>query len=203
MRRNIPITVVLTLLLDACAPAEESDSSRVPNPPVREGPVATHRGAGPGHLGTRYGIDADEERMRIESQEHIGALNTSLHENPLPGFTAIWIQHEPTYAAVVVSKVPLDRQEVLRRAHPSIRRHIVFRPAKRDRFEVERDQERILQMLRAAPGGWSGGYDVTVDKFVFDFAGPPGLSYAERNLPADLKDDVIFRIGSVPMLLTR
>ena len=94
-------------------------------------------------------------------------------------------------------------KRILRRADPALRDDIVFPSAKRDRAEIERDSDRIIAAMQGTPGAWAGGYDVKSGKFAFDVTGEAGVAYAKRNVPPDLRDDVIIRVGPVPVPLAK
>ena len=213
---------------DASQQVENSAAARSPRPPVEEepppppaaapAPGRVQAPAPPGpprasphgptapwgtHIAEQYGISIEEAQRRLDNETHVSSLNRYLRRGAPPGFSSLWIQHEPSYAVVVAFKGTPDRAALLARAHPAIRRDIVFRPAKRDRFEIERDGDRIVAALQRTPGAWSGGYDVNTQKFGFNFATKEGLAYAERIVPADLRDDVVLRLGGVPVPLSR
>ena len=190
---------------EASVPAPAQEQAAVPDapPPVPPGGprTATHGGPDPGesHLMTRYGISAEEAAMRLRAEEHVSALARALRRDPVHGFSDLWIEHAPAYAVVLAFKHPPDREAILRRAHPDLRPHIVFRSSARSRAEIERDSDRVIAAMRGAPGQWAGGYDVRTGRFVYEATGPATIAYAERHLPADLRDDVTFRVGSVPV----
>lgn len=200
----MPLRALLILGLMAAHPAC-SDSAETPQAPGNSAAAPTAREVTPGqsHLAQTYGISDEEAQRRLAAQEHVSALARNLRLGRVAGFSEIWIEHEPRYAIVLAFKRPPDEAAILSRAHSSIRGDIVFRSAKRTRAEIERDGDRIVAAFRGAPGTWAGGYDVKTEKFEFDFATQAGLAFAERNVPPDLKDDVIVRIGSVPVPLAR
>lgn len=183
---------------------ENRPSARLEQPPAPPGPGAAPpspvRGS---YYATRYGVSEEEAMRRNENEEHVSSLARSLRLDPVSGFSDLWIEHEPRYAIVLAFKHPPDRDAILKRAHPSIHRDIDFRSAKRSRAEIARDQDRLIAILRKSPGQWAGGYDVKTGKFVFDFTSAAGVAYGERNLPDDLREDVVLRVGSVPAPLSR
>jgi hypothetical protein len=172
-----------------------------PRAPIPPGP--SPQTSGRSYLAERYGISEEESQRRLRNETHVGSLAQSLRLRPLPGFSDIWIEHEPLYGVIVAFKGVPPRAEVLNRAHASLRSDIVFRTAKRDHSEIERDQDRIIAVLQPAPGGWAGGYNVKNEKFEFTFASPAGVAFAERRIPADLRSDVVLRVGAIPQPLSR
>ena len=197
----------------ARAPMEEEPPPPpgMPPPPGRApAPPAPPRGSPHGptapwgaHLAEQHGISIEEAQRRLNNEAHVSGLAQYLRRANPPGFSDLWIQHEPTYAIVLAFKRPPDKAALLARAHPAIRGDVVFRSAKRDRGEIERDGDRIIAALQRTPGAWSGGYDVKSETFGFNFASRAGLAYAESNIPADLRRDVVLRLGGVPVPLSR
>lgn len=207
------------LLLCACAedappgppgpeaePREEAGMPDTPPPPPPGEPQPGRtQGLEPAayQLMQTYGIDAEEAAMRLRAEEATAALARTLRRRPPRGFSDIWIEHEPDYAVVLAFKHPPDRAAILARADPEIRPHIVFRSAARDRAEIERDSDRVIAAMRGAPGQWAGGYDVRTGRFEYTATGPQTVAHAERHLPRDLRADVTFRVGAVPVPLAR
>lgn len=140
----------------------------------------------------------------MRSQDHILPLLGELRGRPWPGFSSLRLRHAPSYAIVVAFKGGASeavRAAVLARAHPSIRRDIVFRSARRTAAEIDRDQDRIVAALHGLEGGWSGGYEVEADRYGFTFATEGLVEEARRRVPADLRGDVDLRVGPVPVIL--
>lgn len=177
----------LLMLLAACAP-EEPDrvTNRSEEPTTAPTPIA------PGSV---------EWDKRLQKDELVSRLSRDVRLNPPPGFSAIWIEHEPAYTVFLAFKEPPDKQAILARADPALRPHIVFRTASRTQAEIERDLDRVIGAMRGIPGEWAGGYDVKTGKFVYNVTSPAGVAFAERRLPPDLRGDVTFRLGSVPQPL--
>jgi hypothetical protein len=219
MQRMRLATIAAALALSAChAATEESGprasagavpaAARVAEAPVPSAPppppgVATRPLVPGGYLASRYGITPAEASRRLALEPLVSALSQNLHEHPSPGFSAIWIEHEPKYAVVIALKPPADEAAVLARADPALRPHLVFRTADRTAAEIERDSDRLLAALRPLRAGWSGGYDVSRGRFVFTFGSAAVVAEAQRLIPSDLSDDVELEIGSVPVLLER
>ena len=227
--RRLPaacLALVLCGCADAAQKAGDSDAARSPRPPVEEEPppppgtpprpgrapaaaplgpprASPHGPTAPwgAHIAEQYGISIEEAQRRLGNETHVSSLNRWLREAAPPGFSDLWIEHEP-YAIVLAFKRPPDKAALLARAHPAIRSDILFRTAKRDRAEIERAGDRIVAALQRTPGAWSGGYDVKTEKWLFNFASKAGLAFAERALPADLRGDVTLRLGGVPVPLS-
>jgi hypothetical protein len=153
--------------------------------------------------GAEHRVTEQEGRRRLDNEVHVSALARSLRLRPIAGYADLWIRHEPTYAIVVDFKGSPPRHAVLARAQPAIHHDIVLRTAKRNRREIVRDNDRITALLRSTPGEWVGGYDVKTGRFEYRFASPAAVASAEKRIPADLRNDVVLRIGAVPRPLTR
>lgn len=209
---SLPLTIAKSAITKRCPGAPfifgsiEPQAQAGPAPAPEGPPRATVLPEGsltPGqiHFMTRYGVSAENARMRLDNEPLVSELSRTLRTDPLPGFSSIWIQHDPSYAVVIAGKATLDQAAVLSRADPILHPHIVFRAAARDQAQIERDSDRIIEAFRPAPGQWAGGYQVETGKFVYDFTSPEGVAFGQANLPPDLKDDVIVRVGSVPVPL--
>lgn len=197
--RRAALTLASALLLGGCG---DSPDGREPTPAFDGPPKATRIAPGADYAQT-HGVSLAEATARLENQDRTGKLSSRLRRNPMPGFSAIWIEHEPEYAVVLAFTGPVDEKAVLALAEPELRPHIVFRRAKRDQATIERDLDRIIAALRPAPGRWSGGYDVKTEKFLLNVEGPGAKDYADRHIPEDLVDDVVVRLGGVPIPLAR
>lgn len=183
-----------TLAAAACAkppPADPADAAEVARPAAID-PV--------GGFAQMYGISRDDAQVRLDNQERVSALAEALRRDPLPGFSDLWIEHEPRYAVVVAFKGAAPKAEVLRRADPKLRPFLEFREAKRDKAAIDRDLDRLIAAFRDAPVQWAGGYDVKTGRFGFDFATEAGADWARARVPDDLKADVDVRMGPVPTI---
>lgn len=141
--------------------------------------------------------DPDAEaavRRHAAIEPLVGDLNSSLHEQPVRGFSNLWIQNEPAYAVVVAVKRPADERAILARADPALRPFIIFRDARLNLAEIQRAEPRVLAALQGAPGTWSCGYDPRIGKFRAEFEKEAAASYARKRLPADLRDHVELRV---------
>jgi hypothetical protein len=91
-----------------------------------ERPPRLHYEPGPSMLTQAYGITPAESARRLNNEQYVGELNTRLHDGVIPGFSALWIQHEPSYAIMVAfTTPPPPRKAVLAVADRSIRNDIV------------------------------------------------------------------------------
>lgn len=145
---------------------------------------------------------AQREAWRA-NDERVSALAGALRRRPLPGFSDIWIEHEGGYRVVVAFKGRADEAAVLERAHPELRPFIRFKAAERSRTEIERDLDRIIAVMRKAPGQWSGGYDPRTERFSINVTAPAAADHARARLPADIAEDSDIRVGGVPAPLAR
>ncbi len=175
-----------------------------PPPPPPSGAAPTPAGGGAvTYYQHQYGVSRAEAERRVASQEHVGALNEWLHTAGPPGFSSLWLQHEPEYGVFISFKGNPDTAAVLARAHPSLRGDIRFVAAKRTAREIERDGDRVVAALQQIRTPWAGGYDVKTQKFAFNFSSQEAVATARRLVPADMLEDVVLTVGSVPVPLAR
>jgi hypothetical protein len=196
----------VAIMLSACSgdgpSARQGSSAAAGAPPATQtGTVARDPAAYA--YGAEHGVSEREARRRLDNEAHVSALDRSLRLRPIAGYADLWIRREPTYAIVVDFKGSPPRDAVLARAQPAIHQDIVLRTAKRNRGEIVRDNDRITALLRSTPGEWAGGYDVKTGRFEYRFASPVALAFAGKRIPADLRNDVVLRIGAVPQPLAR
>ncbi len=203
-RRTLAAAVVV-LIAGACSDAAgpqgpvQETGTREPQRRASDDPRLP---VGTSYLAQEYGISEPEAQRRQRNDEHVSALARSLRLKPTAGFSDLWIEHEP-YAVKIAFKGRPDREAVLARAHPELRRDIVFVSAKRDRAGIERDIDRVNDAFRKLSGQWSGGYDVRTEKFEYKVMTPADRAAAESYLPPDLKGDVTISVGGVPQPLGR
>ena len=158
--------------------------------------------AAPGaYLSEMYGVEPKEAARREANATLVGELRSSLFGSPLPGYSDVWIRHEPTYAVVVNAKPPYDADDFLERAPAAIRGDIEFVEVRRDRIEIARDQDRIIAAFRPLGGAWSGGYEVQHDRFRFTVGAAGQLDAFRNAVPADLRDATIVEVGAQPVPL--
>ena len=185
-------------------PVSPETGREVPPPPRPEGvQIGDRVYPSGGYLQTMYGISDEEAARRLFNEELIGQLNTSLYENPVQGFSSLWIRHEPTYAVVVNVSPPFDRDAILARADETIRDDIEFVSVTRTQSEISRTEDRIIVAWRDIRDPWSGGYEVQTDRFRYTAGAPATLEAMRAALPADLRDEVVLEIGSQPEPLLR
>ena len=204
LHRFIPATILLAALVGATA---ESVPPPAPPPPPRPSetpsPVIDPLLACGGYFARAYGVSLVEGCRRMRNQDHVAALSEALNASQPAGFSSLWIQHEPDYAIVVAFRggaSEAERAAVARQAHPSIRGDLEFRDVRRTAAEIAAAQDRIDLALRPIRGGWSGGFDVHIDRFVYTFGSEAQLAEARRLIPADLSGDVDLRVGPVPVV---
>lgn len=211
-----PLICLPAMALFACAePAQEPQraaptAARPPDPPPPsplEQPPRPPRPGDPSpvhqtYYETRYGVSRAEGQRRQANEQHVSDLGRRLGERRLFGYSSIRIEHEP-YAVVVAFKQAPDRAAILALAHPSLRGDLRFEQARRTAGEIDRDGDRIVAALQGIGPGWAGGYDVFSQKFEYNFRSPQAVREAERRIPPDLRGDVVLKVGSVPMPLSR
>ena len=210
------LAVAALFLCTGCvAQAPETEGSEAPTYPVspetghEEPPPPPPAGAqigdrvypSGGYLQTRYGLSDEEAARRLSNEQLVGDLNTSLHEDPVQGFSSMWIRHEPTYAVVVNVSPPFDRAAILARADEAIRDDIEFVSVTRTQSEISRTEDRIIAAWRDIRAPWSGGYEVQRDTFRYTAASPATLEDMRAALPEDLRGEVELAVGPQPVPL--
>ena len=196
MKRSALLFLAAVAACDGREAANESAPTNAATPAPE--PVAR------GHLGQAYGISEAEAEVRRANEERVSALSMNLRrDDPLPGFSTIWIRHEPDYAVVVDFKGEPDVEAVRARADPALRQFLVFRSVARSQSDIERDMDRIIAAMRGGPKDWTAAYEVETGKFLFNAPAPATLAYADKRLPPDLRKDVILRVASIPVPLAR
>lgn len=118
----------------------------------------------------------------------------------MPGFSDIFIEHEPTWHVVVAFTSPLPpRDHIVKLAPSAIRDRIIVRTAKRTRAEIDAALDQLAPALRAAGLPWGGGYDVKTQRFEIKVASPAYVERVRSAVPPALRSDVDVTVGPLPV----
>src|SRR5215210_980559 len=112
----------------------------------------------------------------------------------VPGFSELYIEHEPRWRVVVAFTRPPPRNEIVRLAHDVLRDRIEIRTAKRTSVQIASDMDRLATALRGAGFDWTGFYDPKRQRFEVTVARPEHAVRARAALPADLSVDSDIRV---------
>ena len=120
----------------------------------------------------------------------------------LPGFSDLWIEHQPRYRVVATFTRPPLLSEVQRLAPREIRDRIETRTAKRTREEIALMRHNIARRLQTSGlTGWSSGYNPKTQCFEITVATVTTLKRVLAVLSSEQLIDADVRVGSVPQPL--
>ena len=118
----------------------------------------------------------------------------------MPGFSDIYIEHEPTWHVVVAfTPPPPPRERIAALAPPAIRDRILVRTAKRTRAEINAALDALASALRKAGVKWGGGYDPTTGRFEVKVESPEDVERMRAAVPPELRDDTDVVVGALPV----
>lgn len=159
----------------------------------------------PGAPGEYIGPSA-AERARHSKLPVLGAAELQLYVVPfnrrvrnLPGFSDLYINHEPSWHVVVAFTKPPPRERVLAMAPPLIRDRILIRTAKRSQAEIAADLDAIAAALRATGIAFTGGYDPRRQRFGITVGDPAHVSPVRSALPPQVRSDTDVSVGPLPV----
>ena len=133
-----------------------------------------------------------------ELQLQVIPLNQAARQ--MPGFSDIYIEHEPTWHVVVAfTAPPPPRAQVLSLAPAPIRDRILIRTAKRTRAEVNAALDALALALRKAGVQWGGGYDPKTGRFEVMVESPQHVERMRAAVPPELRDDTDIVVGALPV----
>ncbi len=117
----------------------------------------------------------------------------------MPGYTALWIQHQPRYHVVATFTRPPPLSEVQRLAPPEIRDRIEVRTAKRSRDEIAILRDAIARRLQSGGlTGWSSGYNPKTQCFEISVASDAAIAQVRSLLTPEQLLDADLRVGPIP-----
>ena len=131
-----------------------------------------------------------------ELQLQVIPLNQAVRQ--MPGFSYIYIEHEPTWHVVAAfTAPPPPREHIVKLAPPAIRDRIIVRTAKRSQAEIHAALDVLAPALRATGLNWGGGYDVKTQRFEIRVASPAHVERVRAAIPPRLRPDVDVTVGAL------
>ena len=133
-----------------------------------------------------------------ELQLQVIPLNQAVRQ--LPGYSDLYIEHEPTWHVVVAfTAPPPPRERIVALAPPAIKNRILVRTATRTRAEIEAALDSLASAMRATGLDWTGGYDVKTQRFEVKVASPAHVERIRSAIPPALRADVDVTVGPLPV----
>ncbi len=156
--------------------------------------------------GEYAGPSPAEERALYPRRATLGAAELQLFAIPfnrkvraLPGFSDLYIEHQPSWHVVVAFTRPPPLEQVKALASPVIRDRITFRTAKRTQAQISADLEAIAEAFRGGGFDFTGGYDVKTQRFDMTVASKADRQRAVGVIPSRLRADVDVKVGPLPV----
>jgi len=132
-----------------------------------------------------------------ELQLQVIPLNQAVRQ--MPGFSDIYIEHEPTWHVVVAFTAPPPREAIVKLAPAAIRDRIIVRTAKRTQAEINAALDELASALRAAGLAWGGGYDVKTQRFEVMVTSQAHVERIRAAIPPNLRDDTDVVVRALPV----
>lgn len=154
---------------------------------------------------TESSPDADVLRQRqltmnqvAELQLQVITLNQAVRQ--MPGYSELYIEHEPTWHVVVTfTSPPPPREHIAKLAPPAIRDRIIVRTARRTQAEIHAALDELASALRATGLKWGGGYNVKTQRFEIKVASEAHVERMRSAVPPRLRPDVDVIVGPLPV----
>lgn len=118
----------------------------------------------------------------------------------MPGFSDIYIEHEPTWHVVVAfTAPPPPREAITKLAPPAIRDRVIVRTTKRTRAEIDAAFDSLASALRGTGLAWGGGYDVKTQRFEVMVTSPEQVERVRAAIPAELRNELDVVASALPV----
>ena len=117
----------------------------------------------------------------------------------LPGFSDLYIEHEPSWHVVVAFTRPPDRDEVIALAPKTIRDRIVVRTATRTAPQISADLDAITAAVNKLKIDYTGGYDPKTQRFNIMVGAPTAVERVRAALPDSVRADTDVTVGALPV----
>lgn len=173
-------------------PEPELHSSDPPEPPAMPGEYT--------------GPTAAEDRQMYPKRATLGAAELQLFVIPfgrkvrnLPGFSDLYIEHEPRWHVVVAFTQPPARDKVIALAPRTIRDRIVIRTAARTASQISADLDAITAAVNRLKLDYTGGYDPKTQRFHVMVGAPAMVQHVRDALPDSVRADTDIRVGALPV----
>lgn len=133
-----------------------------------------------------------------ELQLQVIPLNQAVRQ--MPGFSDIYIEHEPTWHVVVAfTPPPPPREAIAKLAPPAIRDRVLVRTAKRTAAQISSAMDRMTAALNRTGIAYTGGYSPKTQRFTITVGAPAQVEPMRAALPADLRGDSDVLVGLLPV----
>lgn len=133
-----------------------------------------------------------------ELQLQVIPLNQAVRQ--MPGFSDIFIEHEPTWHVVVAfTEPPPPREQIIALAPPAIRDRILVRPAKRTAAQISTAMDDLTAALNRTGIAYTGGYSPKTQRFTIMVASPAHVQRIRAALPVGLQVDSDVVVGALPV----
>lgn len=133
-----------------------------------------------------------------ELQLQVIPLNQAVRR--LPGFSELYIEHEPTWHVVVSFAEPVPpRGQIAALAPPAIRDRILVRPAKRTAAQIAAANEAIVAALNRTGIEYTGGYSPKTERFTVTVGSPEHVQPMLAAVPSEYRGDTDVVVGLLPV----
>ena len=156
--------------------------------------------------GEYVGPSDAEDREMYPRRATLGAADLQLFVIPfgrkvrnLPGFSDLYIEHDPHWHVVVAFTQPPARDKVIALAPKTIRDRIVVRTATRTASQVNRALEAITASVNRLKIDYTGGYDPRTQRFHVTVGGPAMVERVQAVLPDSARADTDIKVGALPV----
>jgi hypothetical protein len=156
--------------------------------------------------GEYVGPSDAEDRAMYPKRATLGAAELQLFVIPfgrkvrsLPGFSDLYIEHDPRWHVVVAFTSPPDRDKVLALAPHTIRDRIVIRTATRTASQISGDLDAITAAVNKLKVDYTGGYDPKTQRFHIMVGAPAMIERVTAVLPDSVRADTDVMVGALPV----
>ncbi len=133
-----------------------------------------------------------------ELQLQVIPLNQAVRQ--MPGYSDIYIEHEPTWHVVVAFTLPPPpREEIVKLAPPGIRDRIIVRTAQRTRAEIDADLETLAASLRRTGIQFGGGHSHKTQRFEIKVGSQADVERIRAAIPPKLRAATGVVVGALPV----
>lgn len=117
----------------------------------------------------------------------------------LPGFSELYIEHDPSWHVVVAFTQPPPQEEIIALAPRTIRDRIVLRTATRTASQISADLDAITAAVNRLKVGYTGGYDAKTQRFHITVGSPAQAEQVRSALPVSVRADTDVKVGALPV----
>lgn len=156
--------------------------------------------------GEYIGPSDAEDRAMYPKRATLGAGELQLFVIPfgrkvrnLPGFSELYIEHEPRWHVVVAFTQPPDRDAVIALAPRTLRDRIVVHTAKRTASQISADLDAITAAVNRLKVDYTGGYDPRTQRFHIMVGAPAMVERVRAVLPDSVRGDTDIKVGALPV----